>query len=641
MSKRKIFTIATCALISLSLLAACQSSGSAKSHASTASKSEIVQTGYRVGRKDVANAKKLLINSRKWHYNAKNKVYYQVKIKYGTKTKSNYESMGIYIPAKYVNAKKSGKNTYRISINKNRKVKGYTAATAPIVMPINTPGYSAQQAPTGYDQNSSKYTKAGFVYVLAGCRGLNQTDKSNGSSPWGVTDLKAAIRTLRLNQGRIAGNTKHIFTFGHSGGGAQSAILGSSGNSKAYLKYLKAIGAPLATIKGKATSDATTGAMCWCPITSLDTANEAYEWNMGQYATTGTRASGTWTKALSDDMAAKYAEYINELGLKDSSGQKLTLEKSSSGIYTAGSYAEYLKNEVEQSLNNFLKDTKFPYKATNTNGPSGAAQQMGSGQKPSGQKPSGKAPNGKKPSGKKPSGKPSGQAKGKNKSNGKMPQMAGSNNSSKTYKTVQSYISSLNKNGTWVKYDAKTNTATITSLEAFVKHCKEATKDVGAFDGISRQQTENKLFAFGKQKSGHFDAIMSELLQENATKYAKLKNYQSSYASAFASDLKQKDALGSSIKTRLNMYNPMYYLSSYYDGYNTSKVAKYWRIRTGIDQTDTALTVETNLALALKQDSQVKTVNFATVWGQGHTEAERKGNNETNFIKWVNKCLKK
>ena len=26
--------------------------------------------------------------------------------------------------------------------------------------------------------------------------------------------------------------------------------------------------------------------------------------------------------------------------------------------------------------------------------------------------------------------------------------------------------------------------------------------------------------------------------------------------------------------------------------------------------------------------------------GQGHTEAERTGNNETNFIKWVNKCLK-
>ncbi len=107
----------------------------------------------------------------------------------------------------------------------------------------------------------------------------------------------------------------------------KSAIVGSSGNSKAYIKYLKAIGAPLATTSGKATSDATEGAMSWCPITSLDTANEAYEWNMGQYSTSGTRASGTFTKALSNDMAKKYAEYINKLGLKDSKNQKSYLKE--------------------------------------------------------------------------------------------------------------------------------------------------------------------------------------------------------------------------------------------------------------------------------------------------------------------------
>lgn len=47
---------------------------------------------------------------------------------------------------------------------------------------------------------------------------------------------------------------------------------------------------------------------------------------MGQYSTSGTRASGTFTKALSNDMAKKYAEYINKLGLKDSKNQKLTLK---------------------------------------------------------------------------------------------------------------------------------------------------------------------------------------------------------------------------------------------------------------------------------------------------------------------------
>lgn len=55
-------------------------------------------------------------------------------------------------------------------------------------------------------------------------------------------------------------------------------------------------------------------------------------------------------------------------------------------------------------------------------------------------------------------------------------------------------------------------------------------------------KTENNLFANNYEKNGHFDSTMSNLLSENASKYAKLKNYKSSYASAFASDLKQKDA---------------------------------------------------------------------------------------------------
>jgi hypothetical protein len=62
--------------------------------------------------------------------------------------------------------------------------------TAPIVMPINTPGYMAQAALTEY-QDESAYTGQGFVYVLAGCRGRD------AGAPAGVTDIKAAIRYVR------------------------------------------------------------------------------------------------------------------------------------------------------------------------------------------------------------------------------------------------------------------------------------------------------------------------------------------------------------------------------------------------------------------------------------------------------------
>ena len=50
--------------------------------------------------------------------------------------------------------------------------------------------------------------------------------------------------------------------------------------------------------------------MCWCPITTLDEADEAYEWNMGQFPTDWTRADGTWTARLSKDLASSFADYI-------------------------------------------------------------------------------------------------------------------------------------------------------------------------------------------------------------------------------------------------------------------------------------------------------------------------------------------
>ena len=133
---------------------------------------------------------------------------------------------------------------------------------------------------------------------------------------------------------------------------------------------------------------------------------------------------------------------------------------------------------------------------------------------------------------------------------------------------------------------------------------------------------------------------MANLLKNNSSKYSSLSNWDSSYATSYSEDLDSKDAIGKDIAYRANMYNPMYYLCDYYEGNGTSNVAKYWRINTGITQGDTANVTEMNLALALQNNSKVKSVDFATVWGQGHTTAERTGSSTTNFINWVNECLK-
>ena len=174
-------------------------------------------------------------------------------------------------------------------------------------------------------------------------------------------------------------------------------------------------------------------------------------------------------------------------------------------------------------------------------------------------------------------------------------------------------------------YDSAANKATITSIADFVSALKPASKDLGAFDALDRSQGENTLFGYGDGAGAHFDAVMAGLLAGNET-----------YGAAYADDLARTDALGTSVTDRVNMYNPLYYLCGYYDGYQTSAVASYWRIRTGINQSDTALTTEVNLALAL--ESYGADVDFETVWGQGHVEAERTGNSTENFIAWVIEC---
>lgn len=575
-----------------------------------------------------------------WNYDEENDVYWQIGVNYCSDPETtDYETMGIYVPGAYMISASNGDGTYTCTVNTDTEVNGYTAETAPIVFPINTPGYSAQAAPSSYSySNVSSYIESGFIYVFAGMRGRSNGYDSeekleySGGAPWGVTDLKAAVRYYRFNANDLPGDTDSIFTFGHSGGGAQSSLMGSTGDSELYYEYLKSIGAAMYDEDENYISDAITGAMAWCPITSLDYANEAYEWNMGQYSTTGTRSDDKWTSALSDDLAEAFASYINKLGLKDKEGNTLTLKETDNGIYTSGTYYDYILSVIEESLNNFLSDTTFPY--TESSGGFNADGGFGGGSKtpsdggimPNENQSKGGKPDIKLPDGELPQGMP-----------GKM----GKSKEAATYETVQDYINSLNGEEEWVIYDADTNTAKITSVEAFAKHIKTATKDVAAFDDLERKQAENMLFGNDESDSLHFDTTIADLLSKNSGEYSSYSDWNKSYVEAYSNDIKSVDKFGRSIQERMNMYNPMYFISDYYEGYGTSSVAKYWRIHTGIEQGDTALTVETNLALALEQYKGVEDVQFETVWGQGHTMAERTGNSTENFINWVNECIKK
>lgn len=400
-----------------------------------------------------------------------------------------YGAMGIFVPGAYLRGEECG---------------GYTADTAPIVMPVETGGYAAMPSPEGFVDEAALSTREGFVYVRSGCRG-----RSHGA-PAGVTDLKAAIRFLRSRKD-IPGDKERIFTFGMSGGGAQSALVGTTGDSPAYAPYLKAIGA----CEG---SDAVLGSMCWCPVTTLDMADAAYEWCMGSARPLDEQIG------LSDRLAQAYPAYVDSLGLP--------LENP---------YMEEVLSLISRSLNHFLEDSA--------------------------------------------------------------PHWCG-------FASPEAYVAHIAVQGeseNWVTWEE--GKAVVHDLGGFVRAFKHPWKPVGAFDNAQRPTWENELFG------GRFCALMEDV------------------------DLQRRDDLGTAVADRVAMYDPLHFLCECFPQYRTAKVAPYFRIRTGIEQGDTSLTTELNLALALAQYGA--DVDFETVWMQAHVLAERTGGPMENFIRWVKECIDK
>ena len=302
-------------LLSLCLLGltatACGNSDSSKSSSKTSEESSRAETEPTTEIK--TNLPK--IDMSKWLYSEDQEVYYQIGVSYCEKpADETYEKLSVFVPAAYMDGTANGDGTFTCNLN-GKEINSYTSSTAPIVMPINTPGYASDPAFENDEElirhvlgEVTKYTSTGFVFVHSGCRGIDE------GAPAGVTDLKAAIRYLRYCDDVIAGDAEKLFVFGMSGGGAQAAILGAAGDSELYTPYLKSIGA----VEG--VSDAVAGSMCWCPITNLDTADASYEWMMG---TTRSGLSDE-EQQISDKLAQAYASYVNSAGFTDEERAKCT-----------------------------------------------------------------------------------------------------------------------------------------------------------------------------------------------------------------------------------------------------------------------------------------------------------------------------
>ena len=283
-------------------------------------------------------------------------------------------------------------------------------------------------------------------------------------------------------------------------------------------------------------------------------------------------------KELSDKMAREYANYVNKTGFLDIDKNPLILQYSDRGIYQEGTYYDLIKAVIGGAMVEYIEGTYFPHRVSEK----------------------------------------------------ETADFKGEINMAGYYMDKEKYLKAMNEKHNWMKYDFGARTADIRSLEDYSRSFRPATRKIAAIDAPDKSSAENILFGDGKGNGYHFDPYMAKILKN------------SPQGKEYTSDLKKQDAFGNSVQKRLNMYTPLYYIMSAYDGYRTAGVTPFWRIRSGLNQNEIPLTGDINLALALHQYPKVEEVDYQAIWNVGNTKADvLEQDADAAFIEWVVKLLHK
>ena len=158
------------------------------------------------------------IDMTKWRYNEEDGVFFQTGIEYCLGTKdAPYRKIAFFVPGTLFKAKKNSADFYTVEVADEE-------AEIPYVMRIEKPLEKPMKAATVYERKSRPFTKAGFVYVLAG-----------GES---VEDFKSAVKYTRYNSELLPGTTERFYVMGEGRSGALAAMVGlESGGSESERKF--------------------------------------------------------------------------------------------------------------------------------------------------------------------------------------------------------------------------------------------------------------------------------------------------------------------------------------------------------------------------------------------------------------------
>ena len=226
-----------------------------------------------------------------------------------------YNRLNVYIPEEY--------------FHEGGSINGYTAKTAPILLPNGVGGYmpGRQFVPANDNRHGGPNIALaglahGYVVVSPAIRGRTL---EHGKAPALIVDYKAAVRWLRHNKDKLpAGDTEKIISDGLSAGGALSSLLGTTGNAKEYEPYLKEVGA-------YDERDDIFASAVYCPITNLENADMPYEWifnGVNTYHMGPAREMDENMKAASEALKKAFPAYLNSLNFEG-----YTLDENGNGTF--------------------------------------------------------------------------------------------------------------------------------------------------------------------------------------------------------------------------------------------------------------------------------------------------------------------
>ena len=444
----------------------------------------------------------------------------------------------------------------------------------------------------------------GFVYINVASRSRGATAPDGaysdgiyqGKAPAAIVDAKAAVRYLRLNDGVMFGSANRIIVNGTSGGGAQATQVAATGDHADYLPYLKSAGAAGVDASGKSSiSDSVYAVVAYCPIQDMGSADLAYEW---MFNVLGTRAAvsadqkagrivdasgAELVRASNPDPAGslelmnKFVSYQSTLGLKNDDGSPLTTDNMLAA----------LQAEFKKAASAYVQSGKsiVAYNAFGSTAANGVAGGSGT----------------------------------------------------------------LYYKNDFIDIDATGNVASFNMANYLKYVAKQARlKAVPSFDQVGQTAalattpTADTTLA-GATIYGNYSGGESNLfgtaaqVYTNFTEYGWNNNNGGDAVNASQADVGLLNtgytwAGNPQREFLLNQYKMINALS--YIG-KTDGITRHWRIRNGARDRDTSFTVAYNISRALRADVNVKDVDFALHWDQGHA-----GNYDVlNAFAWIDQRL--